>query len=174
MFFGSWADLGRVLVVGVLAYLAIVFLLRISGKRTLSKMNAFDFIVTVALGSTLASTILSKDTSLAEGIVAFAVLIFMQFIITWLSVRSSTVFQLVKGKPTLLFHRGQFLEDVMKRERVTQPEIRQAMRDAGMAALDDVAAVILETDGSFAVLPHSSGDSASSLANVSNWPREPN
>lgn len=67
MLFQGWAGLLRTLAVGVLAYSALVVVLRVSGKRTLSKMNAFDFVVTVALGSTLASTLLSKGVALAEG-----------------------------------------------------------------------------------------------------------
>ena len=82
VFFDSWGGLVRVALVGVLAYSALVLLLRVSGKRTLSKMNAFDLIVTVALGSTLASIITSKDVALAEGMVAFVVLIGLQFVLT--------------------------------------------------------------------------------------------
>ena len=52
LFFNSWNDLGRVLVLGVLGYVSLVLLLRVSGNRTLSKLNAFDFVVTIALGST--------------------------------------------------------------------------------------------------------------------------
>jgi uncharacterized membrane protein YcaP (DUF421 family) len=89
MLFQNWTGLWRVLVVGALAYCALVFLLRVSGKRTLSKMNAFDFVVTVALGSTLAAVFLSKNVALAEGVLAFALLIGLQFVITWLSVRSA-------------------------------------------------------------------------------------
>lgn len=166
MFFDSWTDLGRVLVVGVMAYLGMVFLLRISGKRTLSKMNAFDFIVTVALGSTLATVLLSKDVALAEGILAFALLIFLQYIITWLSVRSSTVFQLIKANPELIFYQGQFLESAMKQARVNEAEIRAAIRASGIANLEDVAAVVLETDGTFTVLSNLANGALSSLANV--------
>ncbi len=75
MLFDSWLSLGRTAVVGVLAYLALVLLLRVSGKRTLSKMNAFDLVVTVALGSTLATVLLSTDVALATGILAFTLLI---------------------------------------------------------------------------------------------------
>lgn len=88
MFFDSWTGLGRVIVVGTAAYVILVFMLRVSGKRTLSKLNAFDFVVTVALGSTLATILLSKDVALAEGVLALALLVFLQMGITWLSVRS--------------------------------------------------------------------------------------
>ena len=107
-FFIDWFGLWRVVIVGTLAYVALVLLLRVSGKRTLSKMNAFDFIVTVALGSTLATVLLSKDVALAEGITAFALLIGLQYGITWLSVRSRRVENLVKAAPSLLFFGGNF------------------------------------------------------------------
>jgi len=87
------SDPGR----GVLAYVALVVFLRVSGKRTLSKMNAFDLVVTVALGSTLATVLLSKDVALAEGVLAFALLISLQFVVTWSSVRARWVRQLATG-----------------------------------------------------------------------------
>ncbi|RYZ79304.1 MAG: DUF421 domain-containing protein, partial [Proteobacteria bacterium] len=79
--------LARTLTLGLMSYIGLVFLLRVSGKRALSKMNAFDLIVTVALGSTLATVLLSKDVSLIQGFAALALLLLMQFVVTWLSVR---------------------------------------------------------------------------------------
>ncbi|MEP0547859.1 MAG: YetF domain-containing protein [Rhodothermales bacterium] len=167
MFFNSWDALGRILLVGTLAYVALVFVLRISGKRTLSKMNAFDFVVTVALGSTLASTILSKDTALAEGVLALALLIGLQFFITWCSVRWEWFQSLVKSVPTLIYYRGEFQQAAMKRERVTTEEVRSAVRKHGNAKMADVAAVVLESDGSFTVMSDlEKGDAHDALANV--------
>ena len=166
MFFDSWSVLGRTLIVGVLAYLALILLLRISGKRTLSKMNAFDFVITVALGSTLATVLLSTSVALARGILAFAILIFLQLAITWLSVRSPAVRRLVKAEPTLLVHKGNLLRGAMRSERVTEDEVLAALRTGGVAAIEDVEALVLETDSSFSVVPKPSGNSDSSLANV--------
>lgn len=167
MVFDGWMMLGRTALVGTLAYLSLVLLLRVSGKRTLSKMNAFDFVVTVALGSTLATVLLSSSVSLARGVLAFAVLILLQFIITWLSVRSPTVRRLVKAEPTLLVHKGGFLTAAMKQERVTEEEVRAALRAQGIAAVEEVEAVVLETESSFSVVMKPSGGSASALADVS-------
>ena len=165
MIFNSWVDIGRVLVIGVLAYASLLLLLRVSGKRTLSKMNAFDFIVTVALGSVLASTLLSKSVALAESVVALSVLIFGQYAITYLSVRSEPFQAFVKGEPTLLYHGGRLLKERMRRERVTEEEVRAAVRSSGHLSLGTVAAVVLETDGSFSVVGSSQED-PSALANV--------
>ena len=109
MMIHSWDDIVRILIMGTSAYVALVFLLRISGKRTLSKMNAFDFVVTVALGSTLATVFLDKSISLFEGISALALLVALQFVITWLSVRVKWIDALVKSEPTLIASEGQYL-----------------------------------------------------------------
>jgi uncharacterized membrane protein YcaP (DUF421 family) len=166
VFFDNWGGLVRVLVVGVLAYVGLVLLLRVSGKRTLSKMNAFDLVVTVALGSTLATILLSKSVALAEGVLALTLLIFLQFGVTWLSVRSSTFQRLVKNEPKLLFYEGRFLRDAMRAERVTEEEIESAMRQQGIASLDQAGAAVLETDGSLTVIPGADSNSASTLTNV--------
>ena len=167
MFFDGWMTLGRTALIGTLAYLALVIMLRVSGKRTLSQMNAFDFIVTVALGSTLATILLSSSVSLARGLLALGLLILLQLIITWLSVRSPAIQRLVKAEPTLLFHRGEFLTGAMKKERVTEQEIRAALRAQGIAAVEEVEAVVLETESSFSVVMKPSGESTSALYDVS-------
>lgn len=151
MFFDGWWSLVRVVVVGALTYAALILLLRASGKRTLSKLNAFDFVITVALGSTFATVLLSSDVSLVEGITALALLMGLQYAVAWASVRSSTVEGWVKSEPTLLYH-GRFLPAAMHRERVTDDELRQAARLQGHADLAGVTAIVLETDGTFSVL----------------------
>lgn len=167
MFFNDADTLLRTLIVGVLAYIGLVALLRISGRRTLSKMNAFDLVVTVALGSTLATILLNKNVSLAEGMVAFATLIGLQYLVTWTGVRFDWVRKVVTGEPALLFHRGRMLPHALRRARVAEDEVRAAVRGAGQAALDAIEAVILETDGSFSVVPRAPGGGASSLHGVS-------
>ncbi|SFV14443.1 MULTISPECIES: YetF domain-containing protein [unclassified Methylobacterium] len=167
MLFDSWTGLGRVLLVGPLAYLALVAILRISGKRTLTKLNAFDLVVTVALGSTLATVLLSKSVALAEGVLAMGVLVFFQFAITWLAVRVSWVDGLIKSEPTLLVHNGLFLEQALRAQRVTKDEVFSALRSSGAGDLAIVDAVVLETDGSMSVLKGQSGTpQTTTLVNV--------
>lgn len=166
MFFDGWESMFRTLVVGALAYITLVIFLRISGKRTLSKMNAFDLVVTVALGSTLATVLLSKDVALADGALAFALLIGLQFVVTWSSVRARWVRQLVTGEPMMLVHRGVFLNAALRRARVTEDEVLAAVRASGFVSLNDAEAVVLETDGSFSVIGRSSGEDRSSLDGV--------
>lgn len=157
MLFDGWDGIGRVVVVGVLAYAAIVLMLRVSGNRTLSKMNAFDFVVTVALGSTLATILLSSDVALAEGVTAFALLIALQFAVTWLSVRFGPVRRLAASEPVLLLHQGERLPRAMRRARVTDDEVRAALREHGLADPMEAEAVVLETDGTVSVVRRADG-----------------
>lgn len=122
VFFDSWQVLLRTAIVGVMAYATLVILLRVSGKRTLSKMNAFDFVVTVALGSTLASILTGRDVALAQGALAFALLIGLQFLITWSSVRVRWIRRTVTGEPVLLLYRGGYLQESLRHARVTEDE----------------------------------------------------
>lgn len=151
--FDSWAGLARTVVVGVAAYGLLIAMLRASGKRTLSKMNAFDFVVTVALGSTLATVLLNRSVPLAEGVAALALLICLQYAITWLAVRVPAVQALVKSEPTLLLHDGCYLDQALKRQRVTRDEVLAALRQSGMDDPAGARSVVLETDGSLSVIP---------------------
>ncbi|MCZ2839319.1 DUF421 domain-containing protein [Modestobacter sp. VKM Ac-2985] len=155
MWWDSWADLGRILAVGAAAYVTVVVVLRLSGKRTLAKLNAYDLVVTVALGSTLATILMSSDVSWAEGAVALALLAGLQALVAWVSVHWSGARNVVTSRPTLLFREGQPLPQALADQRMTLDEIRQAVRATGSGDLADIAAVVLETDGTLSVIPRS-------------------
>ena len=152
MFFDSWFNIYRVLIVGVLAYAGLVLLLRISGNRTLSKMNSYDLVVTVAFGSTLSTILVNQNVTLAVGLAALALLIVLQLIITWCSVRSHFINDLVKTAPTILLLDGRLRTDALKRVRVTGDDVMAAVRQQGQGSLENIDAVILESDGSLSVI----------------------
>lgn len=157
IFIGSSDYIIRMLLVGVLSYFLLILIIRITGKRTLSKMNAFDLIITVALGSSFATVILDTSIALLEGMAALSLLILLQYVITFTSVRSKTVRKLIKSDPTLLYYHGLFIEKNMKDERISKDEIDQHVRNSGYSSYKEVSAVVLESDGSLSVLD-SDGD----------------
>ncbi|WP_036766251.1 DUF421 domain-containing protein [Parvularcula oceani] len=163
LFFSGWETIGRTVVLGLTSYVALVFLLRVSGKRTLSKMNMFDLVITVAFGSTLASMLVSKTVALAQGVTAFAMLIALQYVVTWFSVRSEKVQSLVKAQPSILYYKGHWYDDRLRNERITKEELRSAARQSGIGSMDDVGALILETDGSVSVIQASKMGAQSTL-----------
>lgn len=156
MLWKSWQSIGTVLGAAVVAYIGLLVILRVSGKRTLSKLNAFDWIVSVALGSTLATTLVAPDVSVSEGLTALAALVGLQFIVTQVSVRVDAVRRAVKAVPKHVVLDGRLLPEVMKRERVTDDEVLQAVRSAGFASLERVD-VVLETDGTLSVMRRENG-----------------
>ena len=152
VFFSSWESLLRIVVVGFSVYFSMLVLLRVAGKRTLAKMSAFDLVVTVALGSVLATSLLSPNVRMLDGVTAFVVLVVAQRVVTFFSSRSAKLRDLLQSRPALLYFQGRYLNDAMQRERVAKEELHAAVRQQGVAAMSEVSAVVLETDGSFSVL----------------------
>lgn len=161
MFFDNWYGLIRILVLAPLIYVSLVTVLRLSGKRTLSTMNAYDMVVTVAVGSAVATILLSSDVALLEGVFAIVMLIALQYVISWISTRSVQFSKFVKGEPSLLVYKGVLLSDQMRTCRIVEAEIATAVRQAGLDSISTVGAVVLETDGKMAVI----GDNVSDLPN---------
>ncbi len=166
LFFDNWEALLRAFIATVLAYVTLLVMIRISGKRTLSKMNAYDFIVTIALGSCLAATALNKSVALAEGALVYCTLIVLQFVITWSAVRSSKIKRIVSGSPALLLYKGEFLDHAMKAERITVEEVYVVARQQGIEEIKDIDAIILETTGDITIMQHIHHQHPRTLENV--------
>ncbi len=152
IFFKSWESLLRVLITVVTAYPGLILLLRIYGKRSLSKLNMFDFIITVAFGSTLASVVIQENVTVIDGLVTFALLLTAQYIVTKTSQRSDWLNKIIKSEPTIIFYEGEFVEKGMDTARVSEAEILATIRQQGIACLNDVHAVVLETNGELSVI----------------------
>jgi uncharacterized membrane protein YcaP (DUF421 family) len=130
---------------------AIIVFTRLNGLRTLSKMSSYDFVVTVAFGSVIASTILTPRPSLFEGVVALGTLILCQFVISFLR-RHQNAGELVDNAPVILMQGGTFFEDVLSETRVTKNDIYAKLREANVFDVSHVHAVVLETTGDVSVL----------------------
>lgn len=158
MFFQGWSGIVRTIIVGTLAYAFLVISLRVSGKRTLAKLNAFDLVITVALGSTLATILLSESVALAEGMTGLVLLIVLQYGVTFISIRSRSFARVVRSEPTLLLRNGSMLSDAMRRARVTEAELETVIRTSGQRGFENIEAVILESDGSFSIIEAAQND----------------
>ncbi|HEU4698602.1 MAG TPA: YetF domain-containing protein [Gemmatimonadales bacterium] len=165
-FFSGSAATWRVALVGAAIYVALLILLRLAGKRALAKMNAYDMVVTVALGSTLASAILSPDVSFLDGVTAFAVLLGLQRLVTLVTTRSHRARVWVNSVPVLVLYRGEMLQRELRRHQLSEEEILAALRNHGHARVEDVFAVVLETDGEFSVIARDPTLPATALRDV--------
>ena len=165
LIFKNWESVWHVSVCALLAYFILFLFIRISGKRTLAKLTAFDFVVTVTLGSTLSSMILGKVT-LAEGAAALVVIIGLQYVLAWSAKTSKTLEKLINSSPTMLFYRGEFLEAAMKKEVITHEEIYAEIRKYRMYDVDQVEAVVMELNGELTVIKKSLGAIHTSLKDI--------
>lgn len=170
MWLDSWAEILRVLIIGSVSYAALVVVLRISGKRTLGQLNAFDFIVTVAFGSTLATILLSSDVTFLEGLTALALLAALQFIVACASAHVPGARATVTSRPVALVVSGELQHVQLSRNRLSESEVLQAVRSTGSGDLSCVAAVVLETNGSISVISKSTLGNGSALKGVKGAP----
>jgi uncharacterized membrane protein YcaP (DUF421 family) len=155
-----------VLVLGTLGYTWLLITIRLTGKRTLAQLNAFDLIVSVALGSTLATVLLSSDVALAEGAVALALLCVLQLVVALLTSRSKVARRTITARPTLLVRDGELLSEALDSERISDDSLLQVVRSQGVGGLELVAAVVLETNGRFSVITREQQGSGSALTDV--------
>lgn len=138
---------------GIAAYVVLVIYIRISGNRTLAKLRAFDFVVTIALGSVLASMVIVASTPVLQGILAMAILIFLQWLVATLSVHNKWFERLVTNEAILLYKSNAWDDRAMSKARLTRAEVESAMRAAGHAEASTVESVWLEVNGDLSVTP---------------------
>lgn len=163
LFFNSWDALLRIAVVGVISYIALILLLRAAGKRTLSRMNAYDMVITMALGSILAKVLLTPELSISESITATFVLIALQYIVSEAMLHWKWLRHFLSSNPAILFHQGKFIRSAMRKERVDKDEVQAAIHAKGVADNAMVEAVILGTNGDLSVLLKTGAVSAMSV-----------
>jgi len=162
LLFKDWESLWHVALCAAISYITLFIFIRISGKRTLAKLNAFDFVVTVSLGSTLSWMMLAQIT-IAEGCVALLVIILQQFLLAYVARKSHKMEKIINSSPTLLFYNGQFLKNAMDKEVITKEEIYAEIRKYRLEYLDDVRAVVMELNGEITVIKKSEGAGKRSL-----------
>lgn len=159
----SWIEttmtsLLMVIVSTVGIYVALILLTRIAGLRSFSKMSSFDFAVTVAIGSIIASTILAEDPPLLQAAVALGVLYIVQMTVASLRGNSTVMSKLVDNQPLLLMKGTEVLDHNLKKAKVTQNDLYAKLREANVTQLSQVKAVVMEATGDVSVLHHPNKD----------------
>lgn len=146
----SWERVGVVVGSSVAVLIAVIAVIRVIGLRSLSKMSSFDFAVTVAIGSIIA-TVSATSASLADGTIAVASLLATQWAISTIR-RRTNLEAVIDNTPLLLARDGELCEAAMNEARVTRSDIAAKMREANVLHRSDVLAVVLETTGDVSVL----------------------
>ena len=165
IFFGGWQSLARIVMVAVPIYTVLLLMLNVMGKHALARTSAYGFVITVALGSALASAVMTTSVTLANGALGIGVLLGLQYVLSTVVSRWRWAERIITEQATLLVRDGRLLHEALRRERVTNAEVLAAVRKQGIDALEKVGAVVLETDGSFSVIAQVS-DNPTALRDV--------
>lgn len=166
MFFDGWQSIGRVVLLAAGTYGLLIAALRVAGAQALAKMSAYDLVITIALGSIVATIPLGTGVTLADGLAVIATYLGLQAatrrtLKTWAPAR-----HLAKNEPRLVLWDGRLLDDPLRQVHVTADEVRAAVRKAGIGSLAQVHAVVLENDGEWSVIGRTDTDELSALAGV--------
>jgi len=150
-FLSDWFTIRNIILSAVIVYVAIVVFTRVFGKRSFSKMSSFDFAATIAIGSIIASTLLSASVSLIEGLSGLLTVYILQALIAYLR-KFNTLRKLVDNDPLLLMEGRYILYENLQKARVTEDDLRAKLREANVLELKDVRAVVFESTGDISVL----------------------
>ncbi len=131
----------------IIVYFFLVVLLRVAGKRTLGQITSFDLVVLMVLSNTVQNAIIGNDNSLIGGLIGAAVLIALNYAVVWFLFTHRKADHAVEGGSTILMRHGKFIDDNMKRQLITRPELLSAARRQGIDKLHDIRVARLEIGG---------------------------
>jgi uncharacterized membrane protein YcaP (DUF421 family) len=164
--YGGLHPLIRIVVVGTLAYVSLLVAIRLAGQRPLGRMQSFDLIIAVAIGATFGRLLTAEDVQVDEALTAIVLLVGLHYLVSELTYRSPRAAAWLETKPALLYYQGRFIAHVMRRHRITEGEVLAAARRSGYVSLEGIRAIVLEADGTFAVLPERDGQDETTLEGV--------
>jgi uncharacterized membrane protein YcaP (DUF421 family) len=136
-----------------LVYLAVLGLLRVAGKREIGQMSLADFVVILVIANAVQNALNGADPSLTGGLASAVTLVGMSYLLDRFGRRVPFLGRLLSGEPALLLQDGRLIEENLRREHLEPEDVQMAAREHGVADLADVAAAVLESDGSISIIP---------------------
>ncbi|MCZ2111123.1 MAG: DUF421 domain-containing protein [Dehalococcoidia bacterium] len=137
-------------------YVAVLFGLRASGKRQIGQMTPFDLVLILLIANAVQNAMVGPDASLVGGLLAAAVLLLANWAVSVIRHRSAHFRDVVEGEPALLISDGTLLQREIDRQEIDRTELEEAIREHGIASIDDVKMAVLEVDGTISIVPRES------------------
>ncbi|MGH2912816.1 MAG: DUF421 domain-containing protein [Solirubrobacteraceae bacterium] len=131
----------------------IFLVTRVVGRRQLSDLEPFDFILLVVLGDLVQQGITQSDESVTGTLIVISTIALLSVGVSWISFRSARVRQITEGEPIVLVQDGHPIERNLRRERITLADIQEEARQAQIVSLADIQWAILENDGKISCIP---------------------
>ena len=137
---------------GVVVYVFLLALLRITGKRQVGQLAPFDLVLLLVLANAVQNSMNAGDNSLVGGLVTATTLIGLNFLVSMVTHRSKTLEAVIEGRPQVLIHNGKLFEEVMAKAQLTHHELNAALRRSGCSSVAEVHSAILENNGALSVV----------------------
>ena len=144
----------------IILYISVLIALRIMGKGEIAEMNAFDLVITLLVAEVAAIPMQDNSIPLIYGIASITGLIFIEILISYISLKSRTISKILSGNPAILISKNNLNYKQLKKERISIEELLEELRTQGYFNLRDVQYAILETDGDLSIVPSPSYDSS--------------
>ncbi|WP_455538694.1 DUF421 domain-containing protein [Terrisporobacter sp.] len=147
----------------IILYVAVLISLRVMGKGEIAEMNCFDLVITLLIAEVASTPMENNDIPLLNGIASLIGLVFIQTIISVLSIKFRFISKFVSGKTSILINKGKIDYKVLKKEKITIDELLEQLRIQGYFNIKYVQYALLETDGNLSVVPTTNYNSTPSV-----------
>ena len=137
---------------GIIVYVFLLVLIRISGKRQVGQLAPFDLVLLLVLSNAVQNAMNGGDNSVLGGLISAMTLVGLNYTIGYATYRSKKLEAFIEGRPLLIVHDGKLFEDVMASAQLTHHELNSALRQAGCLSIANVRTAILENNGSISVV----------------------
>jgi uncharacterized membrane protein YcaP (DUF421 family) len=138
---------------GVVVYVFLLILLRLTGRRQVGQLAPFDLVLLLVLSNAVQNSMNGGDNSLVGGLISATTLVLLNYAVSLTTFRSKRAEALIEGRPQVLIHNGKLFEDVLTRAQLTHHELNSALRRSGCTCVEDVHSAVLENNGSISVTP---------------------
>jgi Predicted membrane protein len=138
----------------VVIYFFIIVAIRLFGKKELSQLSIIDLVLILLISNAVQNAMVGQDTSLAGGLVAAAALFIANFLLKFAFRRFPRFGRLVQGEALLLIYKGKLNHANIRKAQLTLDELKESIREHGVAAIEEVDLAVLEMDGSISILSH--------------------
>ena len=130
-------------------FIVLGIVIRITGKRQIAQLSAFDLILLITMGDLIGQTVLQEDFSFTAGLLAVTTFGMLSMVMGLVSYYLPRTRPILRGQATVLLRDGVVDDQVMRHEMIDMAELNEAAREAGIRSLDEVELAIMETDGTF-------------------------
>lgn len=136
---------------GLVVYVFLIVLLRLTGKRQIGQLSPFDLVLLLILSSAVQNSMNAGDNSLVGGLILATTLVGVNYLVNLITYKSKKLEILIEGRPQVIIHNGKLFEDVLDELRLTRQELDSTLRQSGFFEIKDVKLAILENNGSVTV-----------------------